>query len=138
VNEHEVAASDVGERREGFGVPGNCGYPVVLLRFALGRSEERGSTVSWSRLPPMQHRQRQFQGGIHPTSVPCGVPGTSSSAVTTAHLTLKNASSLTLPSGAIRSRLLRLRCDPELPGQTCDERRATHLKQIYDAEYGRN
>lgn len=40
--------------------------------------------------------------------------------------------------GAIRARLLRLRCDPELPGQTCDEQRAAHLKQVYDAEYDRN
>ncbi|TKG59278.1 exonuclease domain-containing protein [Prauserella endophytica] len=39
--------------------------------------------------------------------------------------------------GAIRSRLLRLMCDPELPGHTCDEDRAAQLKQIYDAEYGR-
>ncbi|WP_020497182.1 exonuclease domain-containing protein [Sciscionella marina] len=39
--------------------------------------------------------------------------------------------------GAIRSRLLKLRCDPEMPGHTCDERRAAELKQRYDAEYGR-
>ncbi|WP_246477602.1 exonuclease domain-containing protein [Actinokineospora xionganensis] len=39
--------------------------------------------------------------------------------------------------GAIRSRLLRLRCDPELPGRTCDEQRAAELKRIYDTEYGR-
>jgi len=38
--------------------------------------------------------------------------------------------------GAIRSRLLLLKCDPELPGRTCDETRAAHLKQIYAAEYG--
>ncbi|MGH3841670.1 MAG: exonuclease domain-containing protein [Pseudonocardiaceae bacterium] len=39
---------------------------------------------------------------------------------------------------AIRSRLLRLRCDPELPGHACDDDRAAHLKRIYDAEYSRN
>ncbi|MEO6090729.1 MAG: exonuclease domain-containing protein [Umezawaea sp.] len=39
--------------------------------------------------------------------------------------------------GAIRSRLLRLRCDPELPGRTCDEQRAAELKRTYDAEYGK-
>ncbi|WP_156757008.1 exonuclease domain-containing protein [Actinokineospora pegani] len=39
--------------------------------------------------------------------------------------------------GAIRQRLLRLRCDPELPGCTCDEERAAELKRTYDAEYGR-
>lgn len=38
---------------------------------------------------------------------------------------------------AIRSRLLKLRCDPELPGQTCDEQRTAELKGRYDAEYGR-
>ncbi|WP_158852422.1 exonuclease domain-containing protein [Saccharothrix deserti] len=40
--------------------------------------------------------------------------------------------------GAIRSRLLRLRCDPELPGLTCDEQRAAELQRLYDAEHGRN
>jgi DNA polymerase-3 subunit epsilon len=38
---------------------------------------------------------------------------------------------------AIRSRLLILRCDPERPGQSCDEARAAELKRRYDAEYGR-
>ncbi|MEJ2855482.1 MULTISPECIES: exonuclease domain-containing protein [unclassified Saccharothrix] len=39
--------------------------------------------------------------------------------------------------GAVRARLLRLRCDPELPGRTCDEARAAELQRLYDAEYGR-
>ncbi|GAA1214621.1 hypothetical protein GCM10009675_40910 [Prauserella alba] len=39
--------------------------------------------------------------------------------------------------GAIRSRLLKLRCDPERPGHTCDEDRATELEKAYAAEYGR-
>ena len=39
--------------------------------------------------------------------------------------------------GAIRARLLRLMCDPERPGRTCDQDRAAELKKIYDAEYGR-
>ncbi|WP_030481955.1 exonuclease domain-containing protein [Lentzea albidocapillata] len=38
---------------------------------------------------------------------------------------------------AIRSRLLRLRCDPEQPGLTCDEQRAAELQRSYDAEYKR-
>ncbi|OZM70395.1 DNA polymerase III subunit epsilon [Amycolatopsis antarctica] len=38
---------------------------------------------------------------------------------------------------AIRSRLLKLRSDPEQPSHTCDEHRAAELKQRYDAEYGR-
>lgn len=40
--------------------------------------------------------------------------------------------------GEIRFRLLRLRCNPELPGHTCDEDQVAHLKQVYDAEYGRS
>lgn len=39
--------------------------------------------------------------------------------------------------GAIRSRLLKIRCDPELPSSTCDEQRAAELQRVYDAEYGR-
>lgn len=53
--------------------------------------------------------------------------------------TLRNdiATRLGRSPGAIRSRLLRLRCHPELPGHTCDEHQSAHLKQVYDAEYGR-
>lgn len=38
--------------------------------------------------------------------------------------------------GTILSRLLKLRCDPELPGQTSDDQRGAELKAGYDAEYG--
>jgi DNA polymerase-3 subunit epsilon len=45
------------------------------------------------------------------------------------------ASRLGRSLGAIRSRLLRLGCDPELPGQLCDDERAAHLREVYAAEY---
>ncbi|GAA3865005.1 hypothetical protein GCM10022243_34060 [Saccharothrix violaceirubra] len=39
---------------------------------------------------------------------------------------------------AIRARLLRLGCDPEAPGRTCDPARAAELKRRYEAEYPRD
>jgi DNA polymerase-3 subunit epsilon len=38
---------------------------------------------------------------------------------------------------AIRTRLLQLMCDPELPGCSCDDERAAYLKQLYEVEYRR-
>lgn len=124
--------------------------PKTLLSYRTksGASAPRGLGVTGmdTRLPKIQSvvnfqvRVTTFQPlalRYRPRTLGRRVPASAKSAVAE---TLRKdlATRYGRSPGAIRARLLRLRCDPECPGHICDATRAAHLQQIYQAEYGHN